>query len=87
MTTARADLGHRTSAVDHPDQPARHHRRASGLFEKDHAYAARLVQTATAIGSVVRSTTTTDRVPSEIEGDLRVTAPIINQSPAEKSGS
>jgi hypothetical protein len=87
MTPARADQGHRTSAVDHLDQPARHHRRTSGLFEKDHAYAARLVQTATAIGSVVRSTTTTDRVPLEIEGDLRVTAPIINQSPAENSGS
>ena len=87
MTTARAGLGNHSPAVDHRDQVARHHHRASRLFEKDHAYAARLVQTATVIGSVVRSTTTTDRVPSDIEGDLRVTAPIINQSPAEKSGS
>ena len=87
MTTARADLEHRTSAVDHLDQPARHHRRASGLFEKDHAYAARLVQTATAVGSVVRSTTTTDRVPSEFEGAHGVTAPIISQSRVQRSGS
>ena len=87
MTTARAGLGNHSLAVDHRDQVARHRYRASGLFEDDHAYAARLVQTAAAIRSVVRSATTTDRVPSEIEGDLRVTAPIINQSPAEKSGS
>jgi hypothetical protein len=87
MTTARADRGHQSSAVDHPDQAARHHRRASGLFEKNHAYAARLVQTATAVGSVVRSTTTIDQVPSEIEGDRRVTAPIVRHSRAQRSGS
>jgi hypothetical protein len=81
MTTSRAGLGHHSLAVDHPDQAARHHHRGSGLFEKDHAYAARLVQTARAIHSVVRSTTTTDRVPSEIEGDHKVTSSIVNQSP------
>ena len=89
MTTARADLGHRTSAVDHPDQPPRHHRRASGLFEKDHAYAARLVQTATAVGSVVRSTTTMklpDEVPSEIERDDGITTGIVTQPRAHGSG-
>jgi hypothetical protein len=55
MTTARTSLEHVTPAADDPDQVARRHPRASGLFENDHAYAARLVQIATAIGSVVRS--------------------------------
>jgi hypothetical protein len=72
--------------VDHPDQAARHHHRASTLFEKDHAYAARLVQTATAIRSVVRSTAPTDRVPSEIDGDRRVKAPV-SQSRVQRSGA
>jgi hypothetical protein len=36
---------------------------------------------------VVRSTTTTDRVPSEIEGAHGVTAPIISQSRVQRSGS
>ena len=49
MTTARTSLEHVTSAAGHPDRAARHHPRASKLFEKDHAYAARLVQIATAI--------------------------------------
>ena len=87
MTTARTSLEDHTSAAVHPDQASRHHRRASALFEKDHAYAARLVQTAAAIRSVVRSATTTDRVPSEIEGDHRVTAPIVSQSRVQRSGS
>jgi len=87
MTTARTSLEHHTSAAGQPDQAARRHHRASKLFEKDHAYAARLVQIATAIGSVVRSTTTTDRVPSEIEGAHGVTAPIISQSRVQRSGS
>jgi hypothetical protein len=87
MTTPRAGLGHHSPAVDHPDKAARHHHRASGLFEDDHAYAARLVQTAAAIRSVVRSATITDRVPSEIEGDHRVTAPIVSQSRVQSSGS
>ena len=72
MTTARTSLEHLTSAAGHPDQPARRYPRASKLFEKDHAYAARLVQIATAISSVVRSTMTMklpDRDPSEIEKD------------------
>ena len=87
MTTARARLGHHSPAVDHLDKTTRHHHRASKLFENDHAYAARLVQIATAIRSVVRSTTTPDRVPSEIEGDDRVTAPIVSQSRVQRSGS
>ena len=87
MTTPRAGLGHHSPAVDHPDKAARHHHRASGLFEDDHAYAARLVQTAAAIRSVVRSATTADLVPSEIEGDHRVTAPIVSQSRVQRRGS
>jgi hypothetical protein len=90
MTTARAGLEHHTSAADHSDQATRHHHRASKLFEKDHAYAARLVQIATAIGSVVRSTKTVkqpDRVPSEIERDDRIAAGIITQPRAHGSGS
>ena len=90
MATARTSPEHRTSAAGHPDLATRHHHRASKLFEKDHAYAARLVQIATAIRDVVRSTTTKklpDRVPSEIEGDHRVTAPIVSQSRVQRSGS
>ena len=87
MTTARAGLGNHSPAVDHRDQVARHHHRASRLFEKDHAYAARLVQTATVIRSVVRSTMISDRVPSEIEGDHRVMASGVSQSRVQKSGS
>ena len=86
MTTARAGLGNHSPAVDHRDQVARHHHRASRLFEKDHAYAARLVQTATVIGSVVRSTTTTDGSRG-IEGAHGVAAPIISQSRVQRSGS
>ena len=87
MSTARAGLREHSLTADHPEQAADHHQRAPGLFEKDHAYAARLVQTAPAIGGVVRSTITTDRVPSEIDGDHRVTAPIVRHSRAQRSGS
>ena len=90
MTTPRAGLGHHSPAVDHPDKAARHHHRASGLFEKDHAYAARLVQTATAIRDVVRSTTTIklpDRVPSEFEGDDRITAGVVRRPGVHGRGS
>ena len=90
MTTARTSLEHHTSAAGHPDQATRHHHRASKLFEKDHAYAARLVQIATAIRSVVRSTKTMklpDRVPSEIERDDSIAAGIITQPRAHGSGS
>ena len=87
MTTARTSLEQPTSTMGHPDPATRHHHRPSKLFEKDHAYAARLVQTATAIRSVVRSATTTDRVPSEIEGDHRVVASGVSQSRVQKSGS
>ena len=90
MATARTSPEHHASAAGHPDQATRHHHRASKLFEKDHAYAARLVQIATAIRSVVRSTTKVklpDRVPSEIERDDRITAGDVTQTRARGSGS
>jgi hypothetical protein len=77
MTTTRTSVEHHASAAGHPDKATRHHHRASKLFEKDHAYAARLVQIATAIRGVVRSATNMeqpDRVPSEIERDDGITA-------------
>ena len=55
MTTARTSLEHVTPAAGDPDRAARRYPRASRLFDKDHAYAARLVQIATAISSVARS--------------------------------
>jgi hypothetical protein len=91
MTVARTIPEYRTSAADHPDLATRHHHRASKLFDKDHAYAARLVQIATAIRDVVRSTTTMklpDRVPSEFEGDDRSTADVVRRPGARRrSGS
>jgi hypothetical protein len=90
MTTARTSLEDHTSAAGHPDEATRHHHRASKLFAKDHAYAARLVQIAAAIGSVVRSTTTmklADRVLAEIERDDRITASIVAQPRAHGTGS
>jgi hypothetical protein len=90
MTTARTSPEYHTSAAGHPDEATRHHHGASRLFEKDHAYAARLVQIPTAIRSVVRSTKTMklpDRVPSEIERDDRITSAIVTQSRAHGSGS
>ena len=90
MTTARTSLEHHTSAAGHPDQATLHHHRASKLFEKDHAYAARLVQLAATIRTVVRSTTTMklpDEVPSEIERDDGITTGIVTQPRAHGSGS
>lgn len=90
MTRTRTSVEHHASAAGHPDKGTRHHHRASKLFEKDHAYAARLVQIATAIRSVVRSTVTMnlpDRDPSEIERDDRITVGIVTQPRAHGSGS
>ncbi len=91
MTTARTSLEHRTSAAGDPDQDqvTRHHPRASKLFDKDHAYAARLVQIATAIRSVVRSTMTTnvpDQVHSEVREDDGIAAGIDSQPRARERG-
>ena len=90
MTTARTSLEHPTSAMGHPDQTTRHHHRPSKLFEKNHAYAARLVQIPTAIGSVVRSTTTMklpDQVPSETRGDDKISTGTVRRPGAHESGS
>jgi hypothetical protein len=90
MTTTRTSVEHHASAGGHPDTATRHHHRASKLFEKDHAYAACLVQIATAIRSVMRSSVTMklpDRDPSEIERDDRITAGIVTQPRAHGSGS
>jgi hypothetical protein len=90
MTVARTSPEPRTSAADHPDLATRHHHRASKLFDKDHAYAARLVQIATAIRDVVRSTTTMklpDRVPAEFEEDERITAGVVKRPGAHRGGS
>jgi hypothetical protein len=90
MTTSRTSLEHPTSAVGHPDQATRHHHRPSKLFEKNHAYAARLVQIATALSSVLRSTTTitpADRIPSETREDDRITAGPVTRPRAHESGS
>src|SRR5260370_31153323 len=90
MSTARTSPEHHTSTAGRSDQATRHHHRASKLFEKDHAYAARLVQIATAIGSVGRSTTTMklpDEVPSEIERDDGITTGIVTQPRARRRGS
>jgi hypothetical protein len=89
MTLARTSLEHRTPAAGDPDQVTRQHFRTSNLFDKNHAYAARLVQIATAIRSVVRSTITMnmpDQVPSEIQEDDGITAGIVTQSQAHRSG-
>jgi hypothetical protein len=83
MSTARTSLEHHASAAGHRDQATQHHHRASKLFEKNHAYAARLVQIATAIRSVAQSTVAMnlpDRVPSEVGGDDRITTGTAGQS-------
>jgi hypothetical protein len=58
MSTAHTSLEHHASAAGHRDQATQHHHRAPKLFERDHAYAARLVQIATAIRSVAQSPVT-----------------------------
>ena len=90
MTTTRTSVEDCAFAAGHPDKATRHHHRASKLFEKDHAYAARLVQIATAIRSVVRSTVSMnlpDRDPSEIERDDRITAGTVTPPRVHGSGS
>jgi hypothetical protein len=88
MTTARTSLEYHASAAGHPDQATRHYHRASKLFEKQHAYAAHLVQIASAIRSAVRPPVTMnlpDRVPSEVEGDDTITKGIV--APPRTHGS
>jgi len=88
MTTVRTSPEHHTSQAHHDEQATRHHHRASKLFEKDHAYAARLVQMATAIRSVRSITATKPRngVTSEIAGDDRITDSVATQTGTRGSG-
>lgn len=89
MTTARTSLEHVTPAAGDPDQFALRYPRASRLFEDDHAYAARLVQIATAIKNVVRSAVAT-KLPkqdsSPIQQDDGVTTGIIGKPRVRGSG-
>jgi len=90
MSIARTSLeDHTPATAGDPDQVTRHHPRTSKLFEGEHAYAARLVQVATAIRSVVRSTMTMrmpDEVPSETQADNEITADIGPRSRVRGSG-
>jgi hypothetical protein len=89
MSIARTSLeGHTRAAAGHPDQAVRHPR-ASKLFEKEHAYAARVVQISTAIRSVVRSTITLklpDQEPLEIQQDDGVMTGVVTQPREHGSG-
>ena len=78
MGSARTNPEYHTSTAGDPDQAMRHYRRASKLFENDHAYAARLVQIAIAT-RIVRSATTTnvpDQVVTEFQDDDGITVGI-----------
>ena len=89
MSIARKSLEDYTPAAGHPDQVARRHPRASKLFEKEHAYAARLVQIAPAIRSVVRSTITLklpDPEPLGIQHDDGVMTGVVTQPREHGSG-
>ena len=88
MTTTSASPKHHAPAAGDLDQATRRHR-ASKLFEKDHAYAARLVQIATAIGGAVRSTmipTPPDQAVSEIQEDDGIASGIVREPRAQGSG-
>ena len=88
MTTASSSLEHHAPAAGDLDQPTRRHR-ASKLFEKDHAYAARLVQIATAIRGAMRSTMMPkpqDQAGSEIQEDDGIASGIVRQPRAHGSG-
>ena len=88
MTIARTSPERHTSAAGDDEQAARHQHRTSKLFEGDHAYAARLVQIARAIGGVRSITTMKPRngERSEIEGDDSITDGIATQTRAHGSG-
>jgi hypothetical protein len=88
MSTARKSLEHYASAAGHRNQATWHYHRASKLFEKNHAYAARLVQIASAIRAVRSPVTMNlpDRVPSEVEGNDTITTPIVGPPRTQGSG-
>lgn len=90
MSIARTSLeDHTPATAGDPDQVTRHHLRASKLFEKEHAYAARLVQITTSIRNVVRSTITMKlhgEEPSEIQQHDGITGDVVTQPREHGSG-
>jgi hypothetical protein len=89
MTAARTSPEHHTSPSHHDEQVARSHHRASKLFEGDHAYAARLVQVATASRSErsIMTMKPQNGGSSEVEGDDRITDGTATQTGAHASGT
>ena len=87
---ARTSLKDQTpAAAGDLGQVTRHHLRASKLFEKEHAYAARLVQITTAIRNVVRSTITMKlqgEEPSDILQNDEIAAGAVAQPREHGSG-
>jgi hypothetical protein len=79
MSTARKSLEHHACVAGHRDQATWHYHRASKLFEKNHAYAARLVQIASTMNLP-------DRVPSEVEGNDTITTGIVGPPQTHGSG-
>ncbi len=89
MTTACTSPEHVTAAAGDPDRVARRYPRASKLFENDHAYAARLVQIATAVKSAVRSAVAMqlpDQDSSAVQQDNRITTGIVTKPRGRVSG-
>jgi hypothetical protein len=89
MSRARTTQEHVTPAAAGADEAARRHPRTSKLFEKDHAYAARLVQIATAIKSVVRSAVAIklpDQDASAVQEDDGVTTGVVGKPRIPGSG-
>ena len=89
MATARSSSGHHAPAAGNLDQATWHRHRASRLFEKDHAYAARLVEIGTTIRSVVRSTVTSgpDQASSEVQEDDGIAAGIVSLPEPQRAGA
>jgi hypothetical protein len=89
MATARSSSGHHAPAAGNLDQATWHRHRASMLFEKDHAYAARLVEIGTTIRSIVRPTMTNgpDQVPSEVQEDDGIAAGTVRLPQPYRTGA
>jgi len=89
MATARSSSGHHAPAAGNLDQATWHRHPASRLFEKDHAYAARLVEIGTTIRSVVRSTVTggPDQVSSEVQEDDGIAAGTVRLPQPHRTGA
>jgi hypothetical protein len=86
MSTARTSLEDQPPAT----QVTRQHPRTSKLFDREHAYAARLVQIATGTRSIMPSTmamNAPDQVSSEVQEDNEIAAGIARQPTAHGSPS